>query len=278
MKRLAVSFLALTAILTGCTAQPPQPGMASPSAPTPTAAGERDPLDPAGLVGLWRVDGAEGESPDTWLVLGKELDLWRECGVAVGYWAARDDAVMVGIDDAALRCDRDASWLTDTTAYRYTGDDVELLNRAGTVLATLVDDDTRPDDDSSLFSEPVQVTDHVSAHIRTALALPPEASPAVDLVGRWLPVDSPGPSQPFIEFRDHGSWRSSDGCNRSDGRWVIGTEGAILASTGPSTAMACEGMMQVGGWVYEASAVGLVGDELRFYGDTGEVLGTLARG
>lgn len=62
------------------------------------------------------------------------------------------------------------------------------------------------------------------------------------LVGTWtIDASFDSPEQPFIDFADDGTWSSSDGCNRVQGTWELGTEGALTTTAGPSTLIACEG-------------------------------------
>ena len=62
------------------------------------------------------------------------------------------------------------------------------------------------------------------------------------LVGTWVIDDTfDSPEQPFIDFAEDGTWSASDGCNRVQGTWKLGDEGAITTTAGPSTLMACDG-------------------------------------
>ena len=76
-----------------------------------------------------------------------------------------------------------------------------------------------------------------------------------------------------MEFEADGSWRGSDGCNATEGRFVQGIRGLLLATSGVSTAMGCEnsdGPL----WVAEAARAGMTGDALTLYGQDGKKLGS----
>src|SRR5690606_38701389 len=101
--------------------------------------------DPVGLVGLWRVSGAEGAGERTWLRLAHgSYQLWPqdECrGFAAGGWRA---SARVFVASAPFAANGDCSldpwpdgdgWLTSARAYRPTGDGWELLDADGAVVA-----------------------------------------------------------------------------------------------------------------------------------------------
>src|SRR4051812_4999369 len=62
------------------------------------------------------------------------------------------------------------------------------------------------------------------------------------LVGTWT-IDETfdSPEQPFIDFVDDNTWSASDGCNRMQGTWELGDDGAITTTSGASTLMYCDG-------------------------------------
>jgi heat shock protein HslJ len=62
------------------------------------------------------------------------------------------------------------------------------------------------------------------------------------LLGTWaIDATFDSPEQPFVAFLDGGAWVASDGCNRVQGTWVLGDQGALTTTAGPSTLMACDG-------------------------------------
>lgn len=70
----------------------------------------------------------------------------------------------------------------------------------------------------------------------------PGAATEQDLLGTWvLDEQFDSPEQPFIDFADDGTWISSDGCNQVRGTWVLGEDGSLVTTAGPSTLMACDG-------------------------------------
>jgi heat shock protein HslJ len=70
---------------------------------------------------------------------------------------------------------------------------------------------------------------------------PSPAEPA-DLLGVWT-IDETfdSPEQPYVSFLDDETWSASDGCNRVQGTWQLGADGALTTTSGPQTLMACDG-------------------------------------
>ena len=102
----------------------------------------------------------------------------------------------------------------------------------------------------------------------TACATESGARSSVDpeqLIGTWA-IDETfdSPEQPYIDFADDGTWTASDGCNRVQGTWELGDEGALTTTAGPSTLMACDGA-QLPLAVEQADYVIVDGDTLRIY-------------
>lgn len=107
-----------------------------------------------------------------------------------------------------------------------------------------------------------------------------DARSAVDeatLVGTWV-IDETftSPEQPFIDFADDGSWTASDGCNRVQGTWELGEEGALTTTSGPSTLMACDGA-QLPLAVAQANFVQVVGDSLTIHSSSESTTTQLVR-
>ena len=73
-------------------------------------------------------------------------------------------------------------------------------------------------------------------------------------VPRYL---STGPAEPYAEFAPDGTWTGTDGCNGLGGVWRLAAGGLSLATTGPMTAMGCEGMQPVETWIAQATRAGL---------------------
>ncbi len=108
----------------------------------------------------------------------------------------------------------------------------------------------------------------------------PSARGTVDpaaLVGTWT-IDETfsSPEQPFIDFADDGTWTASDGCNRVQGTWELGDEGALTTTAGPSTLMACDGA-QLPLAMAQADYVVLSGDWLSIYSSAESTVTELVR-
>lgn len=97
------------------------------------------------------------------------------------------------------------------------------------------------------------------------------------LVGTWA-IDETfdAPEQPFIDFADDGTWIASDGCNRVQGTWELGDEGALTTTAGPSTLMACEGA-QLPLAVEQADYVTVEGDRLKIFSSAESTVTDLIR-
>ncbi|MFO7690555.1 MAG: META domain-containing protein [Cryobacterium sp.] len=62
------------------------------------------------------------------------------------------------------------------------------------------------------------------------------------LVGTWvLPQTFDAPEQPYVSFVQDNTWSASDGCNRVQGTWTLGDDGALNTTAGPQTLMGCDG-------------------------------------
>ena len=284
--RLAIAASVVVVVLLG--------GCAGPAAPLEdeshekVAAGslddERAVLDPSVLVGTWRVSDAEGMEPDTWLRLDEEATVSFDCGNVGGTWTARDDAFLAQWQWSEVGCDfgnhNPVPWLDEAAAYGMVDDSLVLLDADGKTVATLTDDGVPPrakTEPHDPFSGDVEMNERVRAAIRDSIPLPEQATPIESLAGRWVPSSGAGPTSAFVKFGESG-YTSSDGCNRSGGRWALGSSGSLLSTNIGTTFMACDDMYSIDGLIGAAVAVGMVGDELTFYGPDGTALGSLVRG
>lgn len=274
----AIALLTIAA-LGACGDSSEQPGSTSTDSVTEQPRPESDPVD---LINMWRVTGAQGEEDPAWLRLDAGgFMLWRDCGYLMGSWRATATMFAAYTYGATGGCAGDgvpqADWLHAVEGYRPAGDDWELLDGQRSVVATLTVDgspDPIPDSAASHAEAPV-ITDNV----REALSLPeplPEASiPATgaDLLGRWVPQEV-APTDPFAEFDDDGTWSGSDGCNGASGRWLVGEDGELIATVGPTTLVGCEGA-NVPSWVAGASTAAIEGNTLLLYDRDGGLLAEL---
>ncbi|WP_156743207.1 hypothetical protein [Occultella aeris] len=294
----AVSLgLALVAGCGGAGGEDPGDG-AQPSDSTGTTGDPTDtpPGDPVDLIDLWRVSGAEGEESDTWLRLeAGQFQLWRDCGMLMGEWAASSTLFLASISSWSGSCSVDdpegaddaedatipaVPWLDLVTEYRSAASGWDLLDADGAVVATLsIDGAPEPiDTAASSYAEPPEVTDEVRAWLAAPAPLPDGVTPASedDLVGRWIPIDTV-PTDPHVEFAADGTWTGSDGCNGGGGRWVIDPDGLVLTTSGPQTLIGCEGA-PVPSWVAMTRTAALDGAVLSLFDRDGELLGELAAG
>jgi heat shock protein HslJ len=73
---------------------------------------------------------------------------------------------------------------------------------------------------------------------------PDGSTPATheDLVGAWVTGETySAPDQPYLAFADDGTWKGSDGCNRTSGDWSVADDGSLTTTAGFSTLIGCQG-------------------------------------
>ncbi|HZB48415.1 MAG TPA: hypothetical protein VE547_04925 [Mycobacteriales bacterium] len=287
-----VAGLAAVLAMTGCgSTAGGEPAREPAGTPAETrTAGAPAPGDPAALVGLWEVTGAEGEEAGAILRLADlRLSIWRDCGVLDGGWRADPAGLFLGgvtswNDSCDLAPDPQPAWLARVSGYRVTGTHRLLLDAEGATVARLVPGKRpapRNDIADSESAPPV-----VTAELRAALAAPAplpaglRAATAAELARRWVPAaadDSDRPDAPFAQLRTDGTWTGSDGCNGTGGRWIAGAGGALLVLGGVQTAIGCDNV-RVGGWLSDASRAGFAGDRLVLLDRTGAEVARLRAG
>ena len=278
----AVLVLALTAC-----AQAPR-GQVEPTSdsPPPTSPPTGAEYAAIGLINIWRVSGAAGEAAATWLRMDvPEFQLWRDCGMIQGSWRASENLLLASTYSASGECVTGTTlprvaWLESVTGYRAAGAGWELTDASGAVVATLTIDG-KPDaipTAAEFYTEPPVITEAMRETLRLPASLPPEFTPATPdgLVGRWVPISPSGATDPHVLFAADGTWTGSDGCNGGQGRWAADGHGALLATAGASTLIACEGA-PVPSWVSEARVAAVDGGVLRLLDAVRAELGQLKR-
>jgi heat shock protein HslJ len=271
------------ALLMGGCAQSPGAGTDDTEAPGEPAADSTA----VGLVNLWRVTGAAGEAADTWLRLDvPDFQLWRDCGIIDGEWRATDSLFLASVGGSSGSCVVDGAipeipWLEAVTGYEAAGAGWVLTGADGAVLASL-SIDGKPEaipTAADFFTEPPTVTPEARAALARPAPLPEGATPAAaaDLTGRWVPASFSGATDPHVVFEADGSWSGSDGCNGNSGRWAADGTGDLLATSGMSTLMACEGA-PVPSWLAQVRLATLDDGGLRLLDGDAEELGRLERG
>lgn len=277
MKRIVLPLIAVL-LLAGC-AGPEQGGD-----PGQSGGGSDSNFEPSalGLVNLWRVGDAQGETADTWLRLdGRELQLWRECGMVQGSWVASDTLFLGELWGGSPECDTSAEWLTQAAAFVPNATGYELHDGSGAVVASLsVDGAPKPIDSvSDVYTTAPEITDELREQFVEAAPLAEGFTPIAsdDILGRWLAQGLAVSTEPFVTFAADGSWEGSDGCNGARGRWVVGADGSFLSTSGPQTLIGCEGAA-IPGWVSLATSAGVdATGALSLFGSAGALNGVLSR-
>lgn len=238
--------------------------------------------DPAGLVGMWWVAGADGEGTQTWLRLDPGgYQLWRECGSLDGGWeasprlfaAAQPDRITLWCGDAPF-----VPWLTDARSYRPADGGWELLDALGHVTARLTLDgapEPTAEPVAWLLADPPRVSEADREAFAEPAPLPDGLRPATtqDLIDFWV---IPGVDGPFVLPYLDGSWEGSNGCSGMRGGWSVGEGGRLLATAGVVTAMHCN-YPHAAFWFSDAERAGFDGDVLVLLDHDGAELGRLVR-
>jgi hypothetical protein len=283
---LAASALAALILLTGCAGQPGGPSGPNPDAPPMMGVPADGESEAIGLVNLWRVTGAVGEEDPAWLRLDAgEFQLWRSCGMIVGSWRASDTLFLAapfgGMGDCVSTTMPVIGWLERASGFEITPDGYDLVDAAGTVVASLsIDGAPEPIPTAAEFyAQPPEITPQVHEYFQAAAALPAGLTSVTDvaLEGKWVPVAYAVSTDPHVLFEADGTWTGSDGCNGGQGRWAVGAAGEFLATSGPSTLIGCEGA-PVPSWVAQATSAGINADGwLLLFDAAGTEVGRLER-
>ncbi|WP_214408275.1 META domain-containing protein [Pseudonocardia lacus] len=266
---LRLLLLTLLAVA-GCASAPP--------ALTVAAAPAAATADPDALRGWWRVEGDDRVvlvDPSSIEVREGDRTLtgtWR--ADQAGGFLARIDVVEGGPE--IHPDDPTPDWLAAATAFRVDGDARVLLDGAGAPVARLVPEAPGP---GGGIVDPGREPDQAE-RLRTAPAAP-VAAPLVplgspELLGYWFPRGATNDA--FLRFDEGGDWAGSDGCNAVDGAWLIGDDGAFLA-TAPQlrTLMFCEGGADVATQLGLARRAAFDGADLVLLDAEGTVVGRYYR-
>lgn len=272
--RVSVVLVAAV-LLTGC-------GSGIDDGPSSAPTGVRSGLD---LVGRWTVTGPD-VPPGASLYVADSMAVFLDCGVLDADWAADgpqglfvassssgDGACFPASGSPAL------PWLTRSSRFDVQGVDRVLTGADGAVLARLSPGPrvTPGPDRVDVDAAPPTATPGLRARSADPAPLPDsEVAPtSAQLSGRWIPVGKQE-TNAFLAFAGDGTYRGSDGCNSAGGRYALGDRGRLLATTGASSSVGCDGA-PVNGWMHEAARAGLQSGQLVLHDTDGRVVGRLAR-
>ncbi len=199
----------------------------------PAAAGG----DPLALVGWWRV-AATGE---TVVIDPSRLEVRTGARTAEGSWvgdsAGRFLARSYGVPPGAVA----PGWLGAAAGFAVDGPERVLLDRADAPVARLV---PAPAGTVTGAADPARPPSDLERRAsRPAAPLPARLTPVGDLTGRWVPTDDVGSHPAYVAFAADGTWTGSDGCTDTGGSWLLGPDGAFLATARVlMTFVACPGV------------------------------------
>jgi hypothetical protein len=260
----------------GAPSDPPAPGSSAPGdPPDPSTAGR---TDPEALVGAWTLKG-DGAAAGATLLLDADGQLRiKQACTLLGSWRADAEGLLVADVNGATDCPAAdpvaPRWLTGVAGYRIEENPV-LLDAGGEEVIRLMPGGAG---DMPKPGTPTQPDER--SRPGPAAPLPAGLTPATreTLAGRWVPAGDtkPRPKPVFMQLLPSGEWLGSDGCNGQRGRWTVGEAGAVLATAGISTLMACDNV-PIAGWLGDARRAGVDGAELVLLDETGKELGRLTR-
>lgn len=119
-------------------------------------------------------------------------------------------------------------------------------------------------------NEPVSAAESPqSSSVRGGTAADPSFAPmdVPAIVGRWAAEESSNPSA-FLDVSAYGLWAASDGCNRTDGSWVMGEDGSLTTTGGLITHVGCNNDTAPIAFASAVSGVA-AGDQLTFTSGAG---------
>lgn len=247
-------------------------GLATRDEPAPAAASPDAPAvqDVGVLQGSWDVDLPDPRADDADLRLelsGRGGTISQAgCGATL-VWGAHSDGLLL-VDatgqTAVGGCDGPAQqgWIEGAEGFVVLDPDrVELVSRGGGLAASLVR--------AEGTARPVGPQDGVAP-----LAEGLDAPTSAQLEGRWVRIGEP---EHWFTFAD-GRWATSpDGCNTSQGAFVLSSSGGVLRSQVMETTLAECGDTLPGWPVTGIERLGLDGDVLVLLDADGDVLLRMAR-
>ncbi len=240
---------------------------------------------PSALVGQWTVDdSADDRQAVVNLSAGGGMDIFLACGVLSGGWDGATGGLFVADSSGGSgQCFPDGvewksvapGWVAAARGFALDGERRSLLDAGGSVLVRLERTSERPEV-ADTVSETVAEVPTLDEQARVRLDAPPnlpddvDPAGASDLIGRW---ELPKREKVYVEFDDDGTYKGSDGCNGSGGRWAA-REGALIATSGPQTQIGCD---NVDALPYEARAAGIDEGALVLHDATGDEVRRLVR-
>lgn len=232
------------------------------------ASQEGFPADMTALVGTWSITA----EPDAQLVLETSgFTLTTASGVRFGSWRADAGGAFVATVDGAEGGSAESppdlstpAWLADAVVAEIDGTDRVLRDAAGAETTRLTGDPAA--------AAPLPDGNRPPAPLPAGVV----AALGDRLVGRWEPEGgSAAPEPPHVDFTADGAWTGSDGCNGTQGRWTSGPDGVLVATSGPTTLIGCDGQVDVAGWLAQAARAGFDGPTLVLLDAAGTELGRL---
>jgi hypothetical protein len=240
---------------------------------------------PADLVGSWTVTsplqpgGAE-------VILGDVLTVFLPCGLVDGSWLADSSGAFVGDlnsgDEACFngpQKEQSPPWIAQAARFRADGDRMQLLDAAGSTIATLSPGahPTVGPNRASFYADEPTLTPALRERLADPAPLPAGLTPVTltTLTGRWHRERAGDNPRAYLEFGP-AIWGGSNGCNGAGGRLLVGDHGSVITTPGISTLVACQSS-HITSWAETSRRAGFDGATLVLFDVAGHELGRLTR-
>ena len=276
---LCIAAIAVLAV-SGCAIAPPHP----PASTAPEAVASIPFVSAQELIGSWIASGAPDQAgTNDLLIEAREFVLWEECGVSTGDWAGYDHTLAFGASGSRIGdCPRGSDntirrhWLNSVKAYAPSDNGFTLMDAAGETVAELtpspIPHDISPF--SKRFIIPPTPQEELERVFAEHAALPERATVADSIVGTW--VSATDPERGDVTFDNHGNATGDDGCNSWGSEFATDDRGNLVFAGGMITLVGCIDEFEPLD-VLSAVTVGMVGDELTFFDENGDVVAAAVR-
>ena len=232
---------------------------------------------PLGLVDVWRVSRADGES--SWLrIEGSTFALWTRCGITGGGWDAAENDILFASTGPISRCSKDAAakesrWLTEVDHFEPTNDGRFVLLSRDILVATLERGLNPPaaGAPADLLTRPAMgPSDRL--HFLPITAAPDYRDRPADLIGVWVPlVDSVPPV--MVSLDRSGYYYFYGACPFSEtGRFSVTQSGVFLRVPIDKESSGCGLVDSAQPGLTAATSIAVINGELHLFERGGAII------